>query len=99
MGVFKGGINHGVNMIATPRAFVSKMFLDPVKSGVLFASRTVKLLAKTGFHKVIQAGVVVGELLEKLLNFNDVFHGFVPPCFKYNTDYYIFQVYNYVDFY
>lgn len=62
------GPDHRENLEPAPRALIGRMPADAVKLPVLAALGTVQLFAVTKLHEVVQASVVVWELLHKLLN-------------------------------
>ena len=68
MGLVKRRSNHRVNVMAAPRAGISLLLPDPGKFAVLGTLRAINGFAVAKLHQVIKAGVVIGELLEKILN-------------------------------
>lgn len=67
--------DHRINLVAAPRALVSRMALDAVKLPVLAALRAIKRLAEAGAEQVFQARIVVRETLEKVLHIHGLSHG------------------------
>ena len=72
---------HRMNVMAAPRASVGGHFLEAGKRALFAAPRTFQRLAVPDFHKVLKAGVVVRETLEKVLNCECVSH-FEPPYLR-----------------
>lgn len=58
--------DHRVNVMAAGRARIGRRRLDAHKPAFLAALRAFQRFAVTQFHKVVQAGVVVGKLLKEL---------------------------------
>ena len=84
MGVLKRSSRHWVNMMPAPLAHINRLFFEFVKFSVPFALRAIQLFSKAGFHQVGEAGIIIGELLKKLLNRKGVFHGLILHDIKYN---------------
>jgi len=85
MGVLKRGSRHWVNMMPAPLTHINGLFFELVEFSVPFALRAIQFFAKTGFHQVREARIIIRELLEKLLNYKGFFHGLILHDIKYNT--------------
>jgi len=84
MGVLKWGSRHRVNMVPAPLAHINRLFFKLVKFSVPFAPEAIQLFAKAGFHEVRETGIIIRELLEKLLNCKAVSHGLILRDIKYS---------------
>lgn len=62
----KGGSDHGVNVMTAPRAGICGHLANAGEPPALAALRTVQAFAVTKLHQVVEAGVVIRELLHKV---------------------------------
>ena len=74
----KGCPNHRVNVMAAPLAHIGRLLAETMKLGVLPALRAIALFAVANPHKMIEAGVVVREAIEKLLDCEWLSHCLSP---------------------
>ena len=68
MGLMKRRSDHRVDVVTAPGAGISLLLPDPSEFSMLAALRAINRFAVAKLHKVVRASVVIGELLEKLLN-------------------------------
>ena len=59
---------HGANLVAAPLAAIDGALTDAMKLGADATAWAVQRLAVADLHKMIQAGIVVRELLEEFVN-------------------------------
>ena len=64
----KGCPSHRVNVMPAPLADIGWFLAKPIEFGVLSALWAIPLSAVANRHKVVQAGVVVREAIEKVLD-------------------------------
>jgi hypothetical protein len=72
-------------MMPAPLAHINRLFFELVEFSVSFALRAIQLFAKAGFHEVRETGIIIRELLKKLLNRKAISHGLILHDIKYNT--------------
>jgi len=68
-------------------ALIAAARLDPVVTGIALTLRAIKAFAVAGAHDVVQADVIIGVLLEELLDgygflAHDLNIGIILTCFK-----------------
>lgn len=72
MAVLEGCISHRVNMVAAKLARISRDGSKLVKLALLLTASTLEFLSEAHFHQMRQAGIVIRELFEELLNVHGV---------------------------
>ena len=68
MGSGKRRPDHRVNLVSAPRTLISGVALNQVELPMLAAFGAVKRFAVTKVHQIFKARIVIGELVEKVLN-------------------------------
>ena len=77
----KHSSDHREDFKSAPRALIGGVTPDPMKLPVLTALRAVQSFAMAKLHEIVQAGIVIRELLEKVLNCR-AFGQVYLPCWK-----------------
>lgn len=77
-GAGKGRPGHRVYVMPAPLADIGRFLAEPMELAVLPALRAVALFAVANLHKMVQAGIVVREAIEELLDVEWLSHCLSP---------------------
>jgi len=79
----KGRTDHRMNVMTAPRTRIGLFLLDPGKLPMLAALRAINGFTVTKLYKIIQARIISGELLEKVLNGRAAEHRYLLSMGRY----------------
>jgi hypothetical protein len=80
-GALERSADHGVNVMAAPRAGIGRHVSEPSEAAMLAALGAVEILTETHLHQVIETHIVIGEHLEEPMNGELSGHGRCPFLF------------------